>query len=219
MNDSPTRVFIVDDHPLVREWLSNLLGQSDKNLFVCGFADNAIGGLEAMRQSAPHVAIIDLSLRNSSGLDLIRDLGEQLPNVRVVVLSMHEEMIYVERAFRVGAKGYVTKRESTEQIVEAVCEVASGRVYANHAMLSRLTERMISRPREGSVEQLSAREFEVFTRLGSGQGTRRIADELNVSIKTVQAYCSRIKEKLGHGDANELVRDAIRWVDRNDKVC
>lgn len=218
MSDSPTRVFIVDDHPLVREWLSNLLGQSDKNLLVCGSAGDASSCLSAVRHCAPHVAIIDLSLRNSSGLDLIRDLAEHAPNVRVVVLSMHEEMIYVERAFRVGARGYVTKRESTEQIVEAVCQVAEGRIYANHAMLARLAERMIGRPVGGSVEQLSDRELEVFTRLGTGQSTRCIAEELHVSIKTVQAYCARIKEKLGHDNGGELLREAVRWVDRRDKT-
>jgi DNA-binding NarL/FixJ family response regulator len=195
--------------------LSNLLLQTG-DLVVCGYAGDGREGIAAMRTEPPKVAIIDLSLQDSSGIDLIKDLGEQLPAVRVVVLSMHEEMVYVERAFRAGAKGYVTKREATEQIIEAVREVAAGRVYASRPMLARLAERMVGRPLAGSVEELSDRELEVFTRIGSGHSTRRIADELNVSIKTVQAYCARIKEKLGYEDGIELMRNAVRWVDRND---
>ncbi len=216
MSTSPTRVFIVDDHPLVREWLSNLLRQSG-NVFVSGFAETGRDGLAAMRIDPPDVAIVDLALQNSSGLDLIKDLAEQLPAVLVVVLSMHEEMFYVERAFRAGARGYVTKRESTEQIVEAVREVAAGSIYASRPILARLAERMVGTTFTGSVESLSDRELEVFDRLGSGHSTRRIAEELSVSIKTVQAYCARIKEKLGHGDGIALVRDAVRWVDRRDR--
>lgn len=212
-----TRVFIVDDHPLVREWLSNLLRQS-ANLAVIGFATNCRDGLSAMRTTPPDVAIIDLSLQNSSGLDLIKDLAEQLPTVRVVVLSMHEEIYYVERAVRAGARGYVTKRESTEQIVEAVREVAGGQFYASRSILARLTERRVGLSAAGSVDSLSDRELEVFTRLGSGHSTRRIAEELSISIKTVQAYCARIKEKLGHEDAIELVRHAVRWVDQRDQA-
>jgi DNA-binding NarL/FixJ family response regulator len=212
-----TRVFIVDDHPLVREWLSNLLRQSE-NVYVSGFAETVRDGLSAMLADPPDVAIVDLALQNSSGLDLIKDLADRLPAVRVVVLSMHEEIFYVERAFRAGARGYVTKRESTEQIVEAVREVAAGSIYASRPILARLAERMVGSTFTGSVESLSDRELEVFGRLGSGHSTRRIAEELNVSIKTVQAYCARIKEKLGHGDGIELVRDAVRWVDRRDRA-
>ncbi len=216
MNDSPTRVYIVDDHPLVREWLANLLRQTE-DLVVCGHAAGAKEGLAGMKSAAPDVAIVDLSLQDSSGFDLLKDLGEQLPLVRAVVLSMHEEMTYVERAFRAGAKGYVTKREATEQIIEAVREAAVGRVYASRPILGRLAERMVGRPLAGSVEELSDRELEVFGRIGRGQSTRRIADELSVSIKTVQAYCARIKEKLGYADGVELMRDAVRWVDRRDR--
>lgn len=212
----PTRVFIVDDHPLVREWLSNLLRQSG-NVVVSGFSRTAPEGLSAMLGDPPDVAIVDLALQNSSGLDLIKDLAERLPGVRVIVLSMHEEMFYIERAFRAGARGYVTKRESTEQIVEAVREVAAGSIYASRPILARLAERMVGPSASGSIETLSDRELEVFGRLGNGHSTRRIADELNVSIKTVQAYCARIKEKLGHGDGIELVREAVRWVDRRDR--
>ena len=211
-----TRIFIVDDHPLVREWLATLLTQSG-NLVVCGYAETSRAGLAAMRLDPPDVAIVDLSLQNSSGLDLIKDLVEQLPTIRVIVLSMHEEIFYVERAFRAGAKGYVTKRESTDQIIEAVREVVEGRIYASRPMMARLAERMIGRTGTGSVDTLSDRELDVYSRLGGGHSTRRIADDLNISIKTVQAYCARIREKLGYEDGVALVRDAIRWVDRRDR--
>lgn len=213
---SLTRIFIVDDHPLVREWLSNLLNQSD-NLLVSGQAETANNGFAAMLLDPPDVAIVDLSLQHSSGLDLIKNLSDQLPAIQVVVLSMHEEIFYVERAFRAGAKGYVTKRESTEQIVEAVREVAAGRIYASRPILGRLTERMMGGAFHASVETLSDRELDVFSRLGKGHSTRRISEDLNVSIKTVQAYCARIKEKLGFTDGPQLVRDAVRWVDRNER--
>jgi len=217
VNVLDTRIFLVDDHPLVREWLSNLLCQSE-SLAVAGSASNARDGLRAMLADPPDVAIVDLGLQRTSGLDLIKDLAEQLPEVRIVVLSMHEEIYFVERAVRAGARGYVTKRESTEQIVEAVREVAAGRFFASGPILARLTERLVGAPATGIVESLSDRELEVFGRLGNGHSTRRIADELNISIKTVQAYCARIKEKLGHEDAIELVRHAVRWVDHRDQM-
>lgn len=216
MSAPAIRVFIVDDHPLVREWLTKVLDQAD-GLVVGGYAENARNALAAMRGEPPDVAIVDLSLQGSSGLDLIKDVTEQIPSVRVVVLSMHEEMFYVERSFRAGAKGYVTKREATGQITEAVREVVAGRVYASRQILARLAERVVGGAAGASVENLSDRELEVFSRLGSGHSTRRIADDLNVSIKTVQAYCARIKEKLGHGDGIALMRDAVRWVDRRDQ--
>lgn len=213
---APTEIFIVDDHPLVREWLGNLL-RSQPGLLLSGEAEDARSALAAMLARPPDVAIVDLSLKRSSGLDLIKDLAEQLPGTQVIVLSMHDEMFYAERALRAGARGYVVKHESTERILEAVRTVQSGRVYASPELLARLAERLVGRPRElpsGSIETLSDRELEVFRRLGSGQSTRRIADELPVSIKTVQAYCARIKEKLHLADGAELVRAAVRWVER-----
>lgn len=212
------RVFLVDDHPMVREWLSTLLRQTP-HIDVVGTAANTRDGLAGIRAETPHVAIVDLALQRSSGLDLIKDLADQLPDVRVIVFSMHEEIFYVERAVRAGARGYVTKRESTECIVEAVREVASGQFYASRPILTRLTERMMhTGSQDAAIEALSDRELEVFRLLGSGISTRRIAAELSLSIKTVQVYCARIKEKLGLEDAIELVRHAVRWVDQRDAV-
>ncbi|WP_438479169.1 response regulator [Oleiharenicola lentus] len=210
------RVFIVDDHTLVREWLVTLL-QQEPDLEVCGQADAAPPALAAMTASPPDLAVIDLSLKNGSGLDLIKDLRLQCPDTLVVVLSMHEEIYYVERALRAGARGYVTKRDSTSHIMEGIRAVLAGRVYARPELLAKLTERMVGQggakpPR--TIELLSDREMEVFRRLGEGQPTRKVATEMGLSMKTVQAYSARIKEKLGLDNATELMREAVRWVEK-----
>lgn len=215
MNTAKTRIFLVDDHPLVREWLGQLLlRQTDFE--VVGQAEDPAAALAAMSASPPDVAIVDLALRTGTGLDLIKSLRAQLPQVQIVVLSMHEELAQVERALRAGATGYVMKRESTTRIVEAIRSVRNGTVYANPEVLARLAERMIGRRRaapSGSVDTLSDRELEVFRRMGEGHATKRIAADLGVSMKTVQEYQARIKEKLGLADASELMRAAVRWTE------
>jgi DNA-binding NarL/FixJ family response regulator len=220
MSSPRTRIFIVDDHPLVRDWLSTLLGEQ-KDFEVCGTAEEPSGALEAMKASPPDIAIVDLSLKNGSGLDLIKDMQSFVPSTRVIVLSMHEEVFYAERALRAGAKGYVTKRESTAQIAGAIREVRAGRIYASAEILNRLTERMLSRGGDAPKtpgESLSDRELDVYRMLGAGKGTREISEELKISIKTVQAYCARIKDKLQLESGTELVRHAIRWVEKREQV-
>ncbi len=215
MSPLPIRIFIVDDHTLVREWLSSLL-RHEPGFVVCGQADSATTALAGMKAAPPDIALVDLSLKNGSGLDLIKDLRVLFPSTQVVVLSMHEEIYFIERAFRAGARGYVTKRESTHLIVEAIRAVLSGQVYANPDVLAQLTERMVGQSttrQVGNVEQLSDRELEVFRRLGEGHGTRKIATEMGLSMKTVQSYNARIKEKLGLANISELVRAAVRWVE------
>lgn len=217
MTLSPKRIFLVDDHTLVREWLGNLLSQ-ESDFLVVGQADSAPTALADMAASPPDLAVIDLTLRNGSGLDLIKDLRNLCPRTLVVVLSMHEEIYYVERAFRAGARGYVTKRDSTNSIVEAIRAVLAGRVYARPELLALLTERMVGQAIEKpsrSAELLSDREMEVFRRLWAGQPTRSIATEMGLSMKTVQAYCARIKEKLGLANVSELLREAVRWVENH----
>ena len=209
------RVFIVDDHPLVRDWLATLLRQQP-DFEMCGQAENAADALAAMATRPPDVAVVDLSLQSGSGFDLIKDLLARKPAPRVVVLSMHEEVLYAERALRAGASGYVTKRESTGRIIEAIRAVHTGRIYASPELLGQLAERMVGRGPDrtaGTVETLSDRELDVFRRLGQGQGTRRIAEDLRLSMKTVQAYCARIKDKLGLANVSELMREAVRWIE------
>jgi len=207
------RVFLVDDHPLVRDWLRSLL-QMEEDFEVIGEADEPATALAAMSADQPDIAVIDLSLKRGSGLDLIKSLRTRLPEVRVLVLSMHEEISDVERALRAGARGYVMKGESSSQIVPAIRWVQSGKIYATPDVFSRLAERA-SGHMPGSFdhpeEVLSDRELHVFRRIGEGLTTRRIADELQVSQKTVQTYCARIKEKIGLDDGAELALTAIRW--------
>ena len=213
MSGQRKRAFIVDDHTLVREWLVTLL-QQEPDLEVCGQADAGPPALAAIQATAPDIAIVDLSLRSGSGLDLIKDLRLSCPATQVVVLSMHEEIHYVERAFRAGARGYVTKRDSTSSIVDAIRTVLAGNIFAQPEILAQLAERMVGhapgKP-TNAMELLSDREMEVFRRLGEGQATRKIATELGLSIKTVQAYSARIKGKLGLANASELMREAVRW--------
>ncbi len=206
------RVFIVDDHPLVREWLTSLINQQP-DLNVCGEAAAAAEAMQAVAVSKPEVAIVDISLKDSSGIELIKDLKHSYPGLVVLVLSMHEESHYAERALRAGAKGYIMKRETTKRVVEAIRTVLAGKFYLSEAMEQLITTQFVegkTLPALSPVEQLSDRELAVFDLLGQGLGTRRIAETLRISIKTVQAYCARIKEKLNLSSATELVREAIR---------
>jgi DNA-binding NarL/FixJ family response regulator len=209
------RIFLVDDHPLVREWLTQLIDQQP-DLTVCGEAGSASAALAALGTASADLAIVDLSLENSAGLDLVKSLQKLTPAVPALVLSMHDESLYAERAFRAGARGYVNKRESAQRVVEAVRRVLDGKLYVSEKaaeILAAQTARGRAPPDQPAIERLSDRELEVFEKLGQGIGTRQIAEDFSVSIKTVQAYCARIKEKLNVGSATELLREAVRWHD------
>jgi DNA-binding NarL/FixJ family response regulator len=211
-------IFVVDDHPLVREWLANLINQQT-DLTVCGEAENAPQALQAIAAAKPAVAIIDLSLKDSSGLELIKDLKQLLPSLKMLALSMHDEALYAERALRAGAKGYIMKRETTGRVIEAIRQVLEGKVYVSESVTQSMTAKFAGgRALEdlSPVELLSDRELEVFMMLGQGMGTRQIADSLKVSLKTVQAYCARAKEKLHLKNATELLREAICWIETNE---
>ncbi len=211
------RIFLVDDHPLVREWLTQLVNQQP-DLVVCGEAESAPAALEALATASADLVIVDLSLKDSAGLDLIKSLQGVQPAVPTLVLSMHDEALYAERAFRAGARGYVNKRESAQKVVAAVRRVLEGKLYVSEKAAEALAGQTLrgaslERP---AIGRLSARELEVFQKLGQGIGTRQIAEDFSVSIKTVQAYCARIKEKLNVGSATELLREAVRWHDAQD---
>jgi DNA-binding NarL/FixJ family response regulator len=206
-------VFLVDDHPLVREWLTNLI-QQQPDLRVCGEAENGLQAREAIARLKPDVAIVDISLKDSSGLELIKDLRLTCGQVAVLVLSMHEESHYAERALRAGALGYIMKRETATKVVAAIRQVLQGKLYLSESLAVGMAVQFVSGRTlaTGSpAEVLSDRELEVFEQLGEGRGTRQIAETLGVSIKTVQAYSARIKEKLKLASATELIREAVRW--------
>jgi DNA-binding NarL/FixJ family response regulator len=208
-------VFIVDDHPLVREGLTNLINrQSD--LIVCGEAKDSADAIAGIEKERPDVAIIDISLTNESGLELIKDIVREFPHVALVVLSMHDEGLYAERALRAGARGYVMKHETSKSVLACIQRVLEGGIYVSDRIANRLALRLTS-PRKAvvssPVERLSDRELEIFQLLGQGRTPSEIARDLNLSLKTVQAYCARAKEKFGVTSLTELLRAAIRWDD------
>ncbi|HEV2268299.1 MAG TPA: response regulator transcription factor [Steroidobacteraceae bacterium] len=208
------RILLVDDHPLVREWLTQLINQQP-DLVVCGEAESAAAALEALAGARIDLAVVDLSLRDCAGLELIKSLQKADPALPVLVLSMHDEALYAARVFRAGARGYVNKRESAQKVVEAIRRVLDGKLYVGEKTAEVLAGQTLrganlTRP---AVERLSDRELAVFQKLGQGIGTRQIAEDFSVSIKTIQAYCARIKDKLNVGSATELLREAVRWHD------
>jgi len=211
-------VFIVDDHPLVREGLTNLINrQSD--LVVCGEAKDSAEAIDGMTKERPDVAIIDISLTNESGLELIKQLVKQFPQVALIVLSMHDEALYAERALRAGARGYVMKHETSKNVLTSIRRVIGGDTYVSERIVNRMALRLTSarRPVASSpVERLSDRELEIFQLLGQGRTPSEIARDLNLSLKTVQAYCARAKEKFGVTSLTQLLRAAIRWDDASN---
>ncbi len=219
-NSGPRKsVFLVDDHPLVREWLTNLINQQP-DLTVCGEAESAPQATRAIAALHPAVAIVDIALKDSSGIELIKDLKQSCPDVAVLVLSMHEESHYAERALRAGARGYIMKRDTTKKVIAGIRQVLEGKMYVSDTVAESLAAQFVSGKTlaAGSpVQQLSDRELEVFEMLGEGRGTRQIGEALHVSVKTVQAYCARIKEKLNLASATELLREAVRWHESTHK--
>jgi DNA-binding NarL/FixJ family response regulator len=206
-----TKILLVDDHPLVREWLATLVNQQS-DLQVCGEADSAPKALQMIGVAKPEIAIVDISMEGGSGIELIKNVKASYPEVMVIVLSMHDEALYAERALRAGARGYIMKREATKRVLQAIRCVLGGKLYVSDKMAMLLAEKFVEGPSTpGSVaENLSDRELEVFQLLGRGYSTRRIAEEMHVSVKTIQAFCARIKEKLKLFSATELLREAVR---------
>jgi DNA-binding NarL/FixJ family response regulator len=210
-----SRIFIVDDHPLVREGLTNLINGQD-DLIICGEARDSAEALDGIMKARPDVALIDISLENESGLELVKQLRSQFPNVALIVLSMHDETLYAERVLRAGARGYVMKHETSKSVLASIRRVLEGGVYVSERIVNRMARRVSSArgPVASSpVERLSDRELEIFRLLGQGRSTSQIAEDLNLSLKTVQAYCARAKEKFGVTSLTELLRAAIRWDD------
>ena len=208
-------VFIVDDHPLVRDWLSRLIND-EVDLEVCGCADNANEASMAIARLRPGISIVDIGLRGKSGLELIRTLTDQNPDQNILVLSMHDEAVYAHRAFRAGARGYVNKRQTADEVVLAIRRILAGGMYVNEAFTATLASGLNRHRTVGSADEvtlLSDRELEVFRLLAAGRINSEIAGDIAVSLKTVQSYCARIKEKLNLRNATELLQAATRWAD------
>jgi DNA-binding NarL/FixJ family response regulator len=211
-------VVIVDDHPIVRAGLAALI-DAEPDLEVCGFAEDGREALGVVERERPDLVLVDLSLGGTSGLDLIKRLVER--PVKVLVVSMHDELTWTERALAAGALGYVHKSEATRDIVQAVRRVMTGRPYVSEATSERMLQRLVgtaTRERvESPIETLSDRELEIFERIGQGLSTLEISEALGLSPKTVQTYRQRVKEKLGLETAAELSSQATRWVVERDE--
>jgi DNA-binding NarL/FixJ family response regulator len=210
----PLRIVIVDDHPIVRKGLTELINH-EPGMVVCGESDTADGGLARIREDRPAIAIVDLSLGMDSGLQLVKTLNALLPDVKILILSMHDETLHAERALAAGASGYIMKHAAMQNLIGAIRCVASGKTYVSPEMSERIVARMTGRrdmsDATAPFERLTDREREVFTLIGRGLGTRDIARQLAVSVKTVETHQARIKEKLGLTHVRELARAAVNW--------
>jgi len=206
-------VVIVEDHRMFREQLVRLINKTD-GMKVCGEADNIRDGFALIKQLKPSIAIVDITLKGSSGLELLKDLRAQGVAVPAVVLSMHDESLYAERALRAGARGYVTKSEDSAKLLRAIRQVLNGEIYLNTSFMSRMVQRMIDGGDKGAfpIDRLADRELEVFDLLGRGRTTRQIATQLGLGVTTVVTYQARIKEKLNLENAARLRIEASRWV-------
>jgi DNA-binding NarL/FixJ family response regulator len=207
------RVFLVDDHSIVRRGLTELVN-NEPDLVICGQGDDAYGSLRAIREKKPDLCVIDVSLRDSDGIELLKELRAQMPDLPVLILSMHDESLYGERALRAGARGYIMKQEAPESILAAMRKVLAGQVYVSEKMQTTLLDRLVCGNRSATgrlpMDRLTDRELEVFRMIGGGESVKEIADKLFLSQKTVQAHREHIKEKLNLKSSAELLRFAIQ---------
>ncbi len=213
---SKRTVFVIDDHPIVRDGLTQLINR-EPDLTVCGTAEDIYEALKAMQTLKPDIALADISLKGADGIELIKNLKIRMPALPVLVLSIHDESIYAPRALRAGARGFIMKQEATENVLLALRRVLSGEIYLSKRMANKMLQQFVGAPgtaQKFSIDRLSDRELEVFRLIGQGHGTRRIAEELRLSVKTVESYREHIKEKMTLSDASELVQHAIQWLQR-----
>ena len=209
------KVLLVDDHPFMRAGLGQLI-ERQPDLMVAGEAGNPAEALRELAKARPDLVLTDITMPGRSGLEFIKDLHAQDPNLLILVVSMHDEAIYAERALRAGARGYIMKEAGGENLLAAIRQVLRGEVYVSPRMSARILDNLSSRRPRGSsspIEKLTDREFEIFQLIGHGNSTRDIAEQLHLSPKTVDVHRSHIKEKLGLTDATALVRHAVRWVE------
>jgi DNA-binding NarL/FixJ family response regulator len=208
-----TAILLVDDHPIVRERIREII-EAENGMTVCGEAEDRHGALALIESQRPDLALIDITLRNSSGLELIKDIHVRWPRLLMLVISMHDELLYAERVLRAGARGYITKQDATSNILGAIRRVLDGEIYLNSkaasSIVSKVTSNAAAKSRSG-LDLLADRELQVFKLTGKGLATREIAAELRIDVKTVETYRARIKEKLNLRNSSELLQLAISW--------
>lgn len=213
---TPKHILIVDDHPIVRQGIQSLLAE-ESDLAITAEAESAPEALETLRRSSVDAAIIDITLKGTDGLELTKSIRSEFASLPILIMSMHDESLYAERALRSGANGYIMKQEVADNVVTALRSVLSGRVYVSEGIRETLLGRLAGQPvdiEQSPIERLSDRELEVFRMIGQGLGTRDIAAQLNLSVKTIETYRAHIKEKLNIPNAIELVRQAVQLVEQ-----
>lgn len=206
-------ILIVEDHPIVRQGLAQMVNH-EKDLTVCGAAEDPKQAVEQIESLQPELVLLDISLKGGNGIELLKNIKVRFPKTLVLMLSMHDEALYAVRALRAGASGYVMKQEATEKVLTAIRHVLNGEIYLSDRMEKKMMQQLVGgrSSRTGSpLEDLSDRELEVFGLIGQGHGTRQIAEQLHLSIKTIESHRAHIKEKLNLRNANELVQHAIQW--------
>ena len=214
-----SKVFLVEDHPVTRDGLAQLINYQD-DLCMCGTAGTVAKALEGIENSKPDLAIVDVSLPDGHGIELVKDLRARFPALRILMLSMHDETLYAERALRAGAGGYIMKQESTNTVLAAARQILRGVTYLSPKLQERVLQRFasgISTPVNSEIERLTDRELEIYELIGRGRGTREIAQHLRLSVSTVETHRAHLKEKLELESATELVRRAVEWVSRREK--
>jgi|UniRef100_UPI003784CD4A DNA-binding NarL/FixJ family response regulator len=217
--ESVKRVVLIDDHPIMRHGLAQLV-RGEAGLEVCGEAGSAREGLEVVGRLKPDLAIIDLTLPDKNGLELVKDIRAMHPATQCLVLSMHDEALYGERSLRAGARGYVMKEEAADHLINAIQKVLGGGLYVSETLNARMLEQVTgsARARTSGMDSLTDRELEILALVGNGVATKNIAAQLSISARTVEAHRSHIKEKLGITDGAALVRYAVQWVETRAKV-
>ncbi|MGC9326481.1 MAG: response regulator transcription factor [Candidatus Hinthialibacter sp.] len=208
------KVLLVDDHPIVRHGMKQLIDQED-DLCVCSEADSADSAIVEIKTNKPDIIVVDIHLGGTNGIDLIKNIRSTMDKIPILVISLHEESLYAERALKAGANGYIMKRELTEKIMLALRKVLNNEIYVSDSILSKILHHVSDGGRTSVVsdmEVLSDRELDVFRLIGQGYTTRQIADQLHLSVKTIETYRSRVKEKLNLQNTNELLMKAFEWV-------
>lgn len=208
-------MLLVDDHPILRKGLAQMINM-EQDMTVCGEAEEAGKAFELVGTLQPDVAVVDISLKTGNGIELVKNVKARYPELPILVLSMHDESLYAERALRAGSLGYIMKEEATEQVLVAIRRVLKGEIFLSEKMKSRMLQQLTTGGRNkvvvSPIENLTDRELEVFRLIGEGRSTRQIAAELHLSVRTVEAYREYIKSKLNLRNATELVQHAFHWV-------
>jgi len=219
IKEAKRRILLVDDHPLTSEGLAGVINR-ESDLEVCGLTGNPAEALSALVKFNPDLMVTDMTMPGRSGIEFLKDVHAMRPELPMLVLSMHDETLYAERALRAGARAYVMKDAGSEKVLEVIRLVLSGQSYVSPQMSARMLDAVTGRRPRGSsspIEKLSDREFEVFRLLGSGKSTKEVAQALHLSPKTVDVHRGRIKEKLQLKDASSLIHHAVRWVETEAK--